>query len=195
MDLSKLLTERILLDTAVILTMAAAVLYGFGIFFAEGVMAGYGLTSDLLTVDFKETMFYGFVTLIFSPILSTWSWLISFAGLIPLIICMRKKNVPIVIIYLGVLFFLLFQFAACYETGEQLGVKQRAEITETFNGNTSEDFNLVKAKVLLNQSGNKQIIETGYSLDIPGDYFVLVQPNKALAIRRERIVTIEYEGS
>ena len=34
MDLSKFLTERILLDTAVILSMVAAMLYGFGIFFA-----------------------------------------------------------------------------------------------------------------------------------------------------------------
>jgi len=195
MDLSKLLTERILIDTAVILTMAAAILYGFGIFFADGLMTGYGLTSDLLQRDYQETISFGFLTLIFTPFLSTSIWLVSLAGLVPLIICMRKKNIPIVLLYFGILFFLLFQFAACYDTGEQWGIKGRHEIASAFKGTVPEDFDFVKAKVLMNKSNNKQVIETGYSLDIPGDYFVLVQPDKALAIRREHIVTIEYEAS
>jgi len=194
MDLSKFLTERILLDTAVILSMVAAMLYGFGIFFAEGIMSGYGLSSELLQVDFKKTMLYGVLTLIFAPFKGSIYWVISLAGLVPFIMYMRKQVIPVVVIYFGFLFFVLLQFIACLETGKQWGMEERTEIANAYKGNVSEDFDFVKAKVLMNKSNNKQTFEEGYSLDVPGDYFVLVQPDKLLVIRQEHIVTIEYEG-
>jgi len=189
-NLSKTLVESILLDAASFLVLVSAFLYVNGLLFATGNMSGYGITNDLLLIGFRDSLFYGFAALFFSPFISTAAWVLSITGLIPVLLIKYKQQIPVVVVYCGMLFFLILQLAASYDTGEQLGKSEMLEIESTYQGKTPADFENILLKLIVNKPDNSIEVIAGYSLDIPGDYFVIVQKNKIVAIRKSDVAKV-----
>lgn len=192
MDLTKKILDRLLLDTASLLIISTAALYCFGLFFASGSMTGYGLTEEMITLEFRETIAYGFVSLLAAPFLSPLIWLVSLIGLVPFFINKAQNNIPIFIPYLGLIFFIFLQFGACYTTGKNLSEDEIIEIENAYNGDYSEDFGFEKIKLEYKHFDKKVKTLAGYSLDIPGDFFVVILENKIIAIKRSDVISVSF---
>ena len=64
------------------------------------------------------------------------------------------------------------------------------EIESTYQGKTPADFENILLKLIVNKPDGSVEVITGYSLDIPGEYFVIVQKNKIVAIRKSDVVKV-----
>ena len=105
----KTIIERVLLDAASIIVIAASALYSFGIAYSLGAIEGYGITGDLVTFDLRLSILIGFYTLLITPFTSTSIWVFSIMGLVPFFLSQLNKKVPSSLIYSGIFLFAVFQ--------------------------------------------------------------------------------------
>lgn len=192
MDLSKTLIERILLDTASLIVVVTAILYSFGMAFSLGMLDGFGLTDDILSVGFRETIFLGFFSLFVTPFLSPIMWGVSLIGLLPVLLISLKVKVPNFVLYAGGAFFLFMYIVACGDTGEVFSKDELKNLESSLNGNIPPDFEPISVKVQYNNSNNKLEMAKGYGLDIPGDFFVVAMKNEIRAINKSNVISISY---
>lgn len=192
MDFSKLFTEKVLFDTATLLAVSSSILYGAGFFFAEGMIAGYGLSSEVLTLELWPTLLYGFVALLASPVISYEYCLVALIGMLPIAFKLMNKSVPNILIIGGFLFFILLQFGACFVAGERSAENDIEEFSQAYKTDTLGKLDYKPASLTI-KGANKTKTVRGFSLEIPGNYFALVQQNKIIAIPKNLILHIEYQ--
>jgi len=192
MDMSKKFIEKLILDTATVVLISSAFLYGLGYSFSDGLITGYGLTTDILDLKIWDTLLFGFVGMLTVPFKSIDIMAVSLIGLIPFVLVYLKKTVSKLLIISGILFFIFFLFGASFESGFQWAKGDIEEFNHAYKNNTLEKLEYKKASLKLEDGEKKETVK-GFALEIPGDYFVLVQKNKIIAIPKKHISQIEYE--
>lgn len=195
MSNQKTALERLLLDSASLSLVLTAILYSFGIFFSLGNIDGYGITEDIVSVDFRVTILLGFFSLFLTPFTSPVIWVLSLVGCIPLVLKRLKHQVPTFAIAAGIIFLFLFQVVACYDTGEISAQEEINDINRVFAGVVVEDFDTKKVTVEYKHPDSSTKTITGYTLDIPGNYFVIAQKSKLVALNKSDVVSIIYMTS
>ncbi|VAW89838.1 hypothetical protein MNBD_GAMMA17-195 [hydrothermal vent metagenome] len=188
----KTILERVLLDTASLFVVLASVLYCFGVFFTLGSIDGYGITEDLVVMEFRITILVGFLSLYLAPFMSPVIWGISLIGCVPAVLRKYNKQIPIYTVYIGVLFLFFFQVAACYDAGEISSREEMNDIDKTFRGEIVENFDMKQLTIQYKKQDQSAGTIMGYGLDIPGDYFVIVQQEKVIALNKNDVISITY---
>ncbi len=192
MNKSKTLFEHALFDTAFLLAILTSILYSLGMFFSLGNIDGYGISDDLAKMEFEPTITIGFFSLFFTPFMSTLLWVLSLIGLVPVLLKKNGKQVPDFLNYAGILFFIFFQVGACYDTGETMAQQEIKDINSKLSGKTVEDFDVRHISIHYQKPDHPITTIKGYALNIPGDYFVIAQKNKVVAINKNNIVSVTY---
>ena len=192
MTTTKTFFENILLDASLVVALLAALLYGLGLMFIEGSMDGYGVSSNLVDAGFRYTVLLGLLSVFITPFYGSEVWVFSLLGVVPFIIRRYHPGMPVQVVYAGFVFLLVFQLAASQDAGESFSADEMKVIslayTDPSAGKPGFDF----VKLMYTNENGKPGSLSGYHLNLPGDYFVIVQQEATVAIARSKVSSAIY---